>query len=77
MWRFSPVSYPWFAVKTWMFLHLKARETARHLDDCMRAMGQMNHSRHHPDEMLMKIKVRGELINRSWQTLPTWKWRDD
>jgi hypothetical protein len=77
VWRLSPISYPWFALKTWLFLLLNARKTATHLDDCMRAMGLMNHTREEPGMMTMKTQLRGELINRSWQTLPTWKWRDD
>jgi hypothetical protein len=44
----------------------------------MRAMGQMNHSHKEEGVMLMKTKVRGELIHRSWKTLPAgWKWRND
>lgn len=79
-WRLSSLSKPWYALKTFLFLHLNARATATHLDDCMRAFGQMDHPHQgckDTDTMNMSVSIRQDLVYRSWKTLPTWRWRND
>lgn len=61
------------------FIHIQwhAWRTAIILDDCVRALGQMSHSKYlNNDEMIMKASVRQELIHRAcFQALPQRKWR--
>lgn len=84
VWRFSKFSRPWYIIKTFLYLQLNARTIAIHLDDCMKAMGQMDHPnqdhRDHPSKnkgvMVMKTELRQELVyNGYWKCLPKWKWR--
>lgn len=78
VWRLSPLSRPYYATKTFLFLQWNARKTAIILDDTMRAMGQMHHSRGEPGLMTMPTEVRGKFIQRAcWDGLPNWKWRKD
>ena len=71
----------WWPIKTFIHIHLHARETAIVLDDCMLALGQMNHpgkGSKETDVMMMPIDVRSSLIRRAlWSALPNgWKWRN-
>ncbi len=51
---------------------------AIHLDDCMRAFGQMHHAKKEEGMVAMPTAKCSELVNRSWKTLPAgWKWRKD
>ena len=62
----------WFAIKTFIHLHINAYRIARHLDDCLRRIGQQDMD--HP----MRSDARNELISRQVHTLPQgWKWRND
>jgi hypothetical protein len=69
------------SIKTFIHIQLNAYKTALVLDDCCRAMAQMNHPHrdtHITDAMLMPTKLRAELIDRAcWNALPTWKWRSE
>lgn len=68
----------WIKIKTFFFLQWHAREIALHLDDCLRAMGQMSHLKTgERDVMLMSVKIRADLGYRQFKTLPQWKWRQD
>lgn len=42
-WRFSPISRLYYAIKTFIYIQWNAKKIALVLDDCVRAMGQMNH----------------------------------
>lgn len=84
MWRLSIPGRIWSYIQSIFFIHWHARAIAIHLDDCLRAMGQMNHPANTKEEdgkykgmMLMPISTRSELIQRSWKTLPHRKFRKD
>lgn len=78
-WRLSKLSHPYYAIKTFLFIQWNAAKIATCLDDCMNAMGQMDHpGKGSPDKgvMLMKVEVRRALVHRAaWSCLPRWKWR--
>lgn len=76
----------WFLQATWLrailsFIHIQlhARKSVQLLEDCTRAMGQMNHPHRDSKDsevMLMDVKVRSNLLTRSGQVIPPFKWRD-
>jgi hypothetical protein len=43
-WRFSWLSKPWFAIKTFIYIQWHAKKIAVNLDECMIALGQMDHT---------------------------------
>lgn len=78
-WRFSTLSRPYYAIKTFLHLHWRAKETAVVLDDCMRAMGQMHYAKGEPGMRTMPNETVSKLVHRGyWEALPNgWKWRKD
>jgi hypothetical protein len=78
-WRLSPLSRPYYAIKTFLHLHWHAKETAVVLDDCMRAMGQMHYAKGEPGMRTMPNETVSKLVHRGyWEALPNgWKWRKD
>lgn len=55
----------------------KLYETQVQLDNCMRALGQMNHDKNVPGIMTMNVEIRSKLISEGYAVLPKKKWRDD
>lgn len=73
--RQSPISRPWFAIKTWIHLHWHARAMAIVLENHCRASGQMDHVKGDPGHMQMSTAVRSNLTVQRTTVLPKWKWR--
>lgn len=79
-WRLSIWAKPWYAIKTFFFLHWNVYKIASHLEDCMNTFGTAkridqigeNNYRHY---CAIKNDDTNILINKMNYTLPGWKWR--
>ena len=62
-------------LRTWAHLLWNARRTAVVLDDCTRALGQMNHTIHIHGVMTMSLETRADVIRQAHAVLPKKNWR--
>jgi hypothetical protein len=75
-WRYAVISKPWYAIKTFIYIHMHARANAIALDNCMRALGQMKEDREDRSVNLMTASIRNDLLRQGYRHLPNgWKWR--